>query len=194
MSSSGRGPPDVARSETAGTATAVLVSRSQLGDLHALDALLASIQAPLFRHVCAVLGDGDAAEDVLQETLLAISRKIGVLRDPKWFRAWAFRIATREAVRQARRARRQPQGIDADELATFASEEPEFRFDPELLAALPHALEELSPASRLVLRMHYFEELSYVEVAEALEISVGTVKSRLAYGLAALRKVVRTSD
>ena len=194
MSSSGRGPPDVPSLEKAGAATAVLVSRAQLGDLHALDTVLASIQAPLFRHICTVLGDGDAAEDVLQETLLAISRKIGVLREPKWFRAWAFRIATREAVRQARRARRQPQGIDADDLAAFPTEEPDVRFDPELLAALPGALDELSPASRLVLRMHYLEELSYVEVAEALEISIGTVKSRLAYGLAALRKLVRTSE
>ena len=45
----------------------------------------------------------------------------------------------------------------------------------------------------MVLRMHYLDGLTYVEVAEALEISVGTVKSRMAYGLAALRKTVKLS-
>jgi RNA polymerase sigma-70 factor (ECF subfamily) len=65
------------------------------------------------------------------------------------------------------------------------------RFDPELIAALPDALAALPPASQLVLRMHYLEGLTHLEVAEGLEISMGTVKSRLAYGLAALRKTVK---
>ena len=187
------GPVQAAAPDGAGAANALLVGRAQLGDLRALDVLLAGIQAPLFRHIVIVLADHHAAEDVLQDTLLTVSRKLGELRDPRWFRAWAFRIATRHAVRHARRARRYPQGIDDDDLAQIPAVERVAEFDPELLAALPDALDALSPASRIVLRMHYLEELTYVEVAEALEISVGTVKSRLAYGLAALRRTVGRS-
>ena len=67
-------------------------------------------------------------------------------------------------------------------------EEEEPHFDPETLAALPSQLEKLSPASRVVLRMHYLDGLTHEEISEALEIAIGTVKSRLSYGLAALRR------
>ena len=172
------------------SADVVLIGRAQLGDLHALDQLLASIQQPLFRHVSILLRDDDAAADVLQEVLLTISRKLASLRDPRWFRAWAYRIATREAVRQARHARRLPQAVDPDDLANVPVDEPATRFDPEEIAQLSDAVAGLPPASQLVVRMHYLDGLTQLEVAEALEISVGTVKSRISYGLATLRKVI----
>jgi len=166
----------------------VLVGRAQSGDLHALDQLLRALQEPLYRHVLAIVADPHTAQDALQETLLAVCRKLGSLRDPRWFRAWAYRIATRTAVRRAQREHRWTDALRDDALATLPAAEPEPRFDPELIAALPAALDAVSPASRLALRMHYQDELTFAEIAEALELSIGTVKSRLAYGLAALRR------
>lgn len=168
----------------------VLVGRAQSGDLRALDQLLRALQEPLYRHVLAIVPDAHTAEDVLQETLLAVCRKLRSLRDPRWFRAWAYRIATRTAVRRAQREHRWTDALRDDALATLPAGQPEPRWDPGLVAALPAALESVSPASRLVLRMHYLDELTFAEIAEALELSVGTVKSRLAYGLAALRKTL----
>ena len=66
-----------------------------------------------------------------------------------------------------------------------APEEPP---DPELLARLSELVEAVSPASRAVLLMHYGQEMTLVEIAAALGLSVGTVKSRLHYGLQVLRK------
>ena len=172
------------------SAMPLLVARAQLGDRGALDRLLATIQEPLYRHIAFVLGDDDTAEDVLQDTLLAISRKLGTLRDPRWFRAWAFRIATRLAIRHARRDRQQLVAMDPADLPDVAADIPESPFDAEVVVALESALADAPPASQLVLRMHYFDGLTLVEIAEALEISVGTVKSRLSYGLAWLRRVV----
>jgi RNA polymerase sigma-70 factor (ECF subfamily) len=166
----------------------LLIGRAQLGDLRALDRLLTSIQGPLFRHISILLRDQDGAEDALQDVLLTISRKLPTLREPRWFRAWAYRIATREAVRHARRARRLPEAISPDELASVAVDESAPRFGPEEIAAVAEAVARLPPASQLVIRMHYLDGLTQTEVGEALEISVGTVKSRIAYGLAALRK------
>lgn len=168
----------------------VLIGRAQLGDVRALDQLLRALQEPLFRHVLTIVPDPHTAEDVLQEALLTVSRKLRTLRDPRWFRAWAYRIATRLAVRRAKKEHRWADALRDDDLAALPAAEPEPRFDPELVAALPSALAAVSPASQLVLRMHYLDELTYAEIAEALEISVGTVKSRLAYGLAALRKTL----
>lgn len=184
------GPPGSPDTRGAAAASAVLVGRAQLGDLRALDLLLAGVQEPLHRHVCQLLGDEHAADDVLQEALLTISRKLGTLRDPRWFRAWAYRIATRLAIRHARRTRQRLEILDASELANVPAEEPTDRFDAELLAALATALDRVPPASQLVLRLHYLDGLTHVEIAEALELSPGTVKSRLSYGLAWLRKVV----
>lgn len=170
---------------------ALRVARAQGGDLRALGFILESLQEPLFHHVRIILGDEHEAEDVLQEILLTISRKLGTLRDPRWLRAWAYRIATRAAVRHARRVSRITVAIDSVEFESIPVDDRVERFDPELFATLPDAVAALPPASQIVLRMHYFDGLTHNEVAEALEISVGTVKSRLAYGLGALRKTVK---
>ena len=172
------------------SADVVLIGRAQLGDLSALDQLLASIQQPLFRHIAIVLRDDDAAADVLQHVLLAISRKLTSLRDPRWFRPWAYRIATREAVRHARRSRREPQPVEPNDLANVPIDEPATPFGPEEIRQLSEAVTALPPASQIVIRMHYLDGLTQLEVAEALEISLGTVKSRISYGLATLRKTI----
>jgi RNA polymerase sigma factor (sigma-70 family) len=93
-------------------------------------------------------------------------------------------------VRRARAARRLPEPVDPADLADLPVELEAPAFDPELVAALEGALDGVPPASQLVLRMHYLDGLTHVEVAEALDLSVGTVKSRLGYGLAWLRKTV----
>jgi RNA polymerase sigma-70 factor (ECF subfamily) len=125
---------------------------------------------------------------VLQEALWKIARKLPSLRDPRWVRAWSYRIATREAIHRTHSEKRWSEAMRGDDLNLLAVEEPDEPFDADLIAQLPSRLDELSPASQIVLRMHYLEGLTHVEIAEALEVAEGTVKSRLAYGLAALRK------
>ncbi|MDQ3257569.1 MAG: sigma-70 family RNA polymerase sigma factor, partial [Acidobacteriota bacterium] len=66
-------------------------------------------------------------------------------------------------------------------------------FAPELLKCLPQLVAALSPASRAVIVLYYLHEMSLDEVGTVLEIPIGTVKSRLAYGLASLREQIRES-
>jgi RNA polymerase sigma-70 factor (ECF subfamily) len=150
----------------------------------------------LFEHLRRVTGDAFAAEDVLQETLWTISRRLPSLRDPRWFRAWAYRIATRQAVRRGKRERFWVVAERDESLASIEAVAKTERVEPELRAALHDAVGDLSPASQLVVRMHFFDELTFPEIAEALEIPLGTVKSRVAYGLTSLRKslVARTEN
>lgn len=148
--------------------------------------LLRDHQLALYRHVRTITGDGDLAYDVLQTVLWIVVRRLGGLRDPRWFRAWAYRVATREAVRAARRRK-----LDLDlfdESGTMDGAEAEApTADSLLVRACADRLAALPPAAELTLRLHYLEEMTLVEIAEALEVPVGTVKSRLAYGLARLR-------
>src|SRR5689334_12786231 len=79
--------------------------RAQCGDRGALELLLRSVQPPLHRYVRRLTGDADA-DDVVQDVLVAIARHIVWLIEPRLFRPWAFRIASRAAFSHLRRVRR----------------------------------------------------------------------------------------
>jgi len=148
------------------------------------------LQDQLYEHIRAIVGDSDTAKDVLQESLWVIARKLPSLRDPRWMRAWAYRIATREAVHRTHSEKRWKEALRGDDLNVLVADADDEQFDGEVIAEIVSRLDSLSPASQVVLRMHYLQGLTHVEIAEALEVAVGTVKSRLSYGLAVLRREV----
>jgi RNA polymerase sigma-70 factor, ECF subfamily len=161
-----------------------LVLRAQSGDREAFDLLLRDIAPALLRYATRVAADAALAEDIVQETLIVIVRKIRWLNDPALFRAWSYRIASREAFRMLRKRRAvifEP--IEEDTASVDAT------LDPWMSERLTTSLERLSPASRAVLTLHYLEERPLSEIAAILDLTIGTVKSRLAYGLAQLRKL-----
>jgi RNA polymerase sigma-70 factor (ECF subfamily) len=164
-------------------AAAVLLAQS--GDREALDRLLRGIERPLYGYVARLTGNPETAKDVLQETFLRICRKLGWLHDPALFRPWAFRIASREAFRMTRRER----GRREVDLPDPAPEAPSPAPEPWPASLdLPAALDEVSPASRAVLILHYIHDMKLEEVSDVLAIPLGTTKSRLAYGLRLLRR------
>jgi RNA polymerase sigma-70 factor, ECF subfamily len=167
-----------------------LVLRAQTGDRAAFDELFIAVQSRFFRYIRHLVGDRELAEDILQEVFLIVYRKIKWLDDPKLFRAWTYRIASREAFRHIKNKRLRP-STDEDVFATIPVEEPDELFDKELLDRLPELVARLSPESRTAIVLHYLDEFSLRETAEILDISVGTAKSRVAYGLKVLRRLIR---
>jgi len=162
------------------------VLQAQSGSREALDELFKSVQEPLFRYIVTVVNDRNLAEDVLQEVFIRIYRKLRWLREPQAFRAWSYQIATREAFRYLKRERSWTDQVrDEGVLNVMPVAEPVY--SPELVQQLPELVGDLSPASRAVIVLYYLHELSLVETAAVLDIPVGTVKSRLAYGLEKLR-------
>lgn len=172
-----------------------LVLRAQTGDREALDALLASVQEPLYRYVLSLVRERHLAEDVLQETFVRVYRKLGWLREPGLFRPWAYRIATREAFRQLKRERRWAEQVrDEEALGAVAAPPPREEFAHELSERLRETVAALSPASRAVVVLYYLHEMSLEETAAVLGVPLGTVKSRLAYGLGALRRQLKKAE
>ena len=163
------------------TQIAQWVLRAQCGDREALDLVLRSLYPSLQRYLRGLVGDFHG-DDVLQDVLLVVARKLGRLEEPQLLRPWAFRIANRAGVKQLKRERRWQRDDAALERLAAADPPP----PDELLAALP-TMAGISPASRAVLVLHFQEELPLADVAAILEVPLGTVKSRLAYGLASLR-------
>lgn len=168
-----------------------LILRAQSGDKRAFDELLKSIQTRLYRYIFRLVGEHGLAEDVTQEVFLIIYRKLGWLENPQVFRAWAYQIASREAFKQLKKEKRWTEQIrDEEVLEKISAAEAKEIYEPELIEKIPSLISNVSPASRAVLILHYLDEMPLSEVAEILDISLGTVKSRLAYGLASLREKI----
>ena len=92
MADAGEAP--VGRNHPHDPATILLIGRAQLGDRLALDRLLRMIQSALFDHILFITQNPDTAKDVLQDVLILVPAS-GSVREPRLFRAWVFRIATR---------------------------------------------------------------------------------------------------
>lgn len=165
-------------------------------------ALLGPLQG-VARRLC---GNDTEAEDLVAETVARAWRKRDDLADPGAFRAWMFRILHNTFVSERRRphhTRETPLAIDEDceeeprfslfeqmhqpFLLWFGNPEQEF-LDKLLREDLERALAALPEAYRVVVILSDLEELTYAEIATALEIPVGTVRSRLARGRCALQK------
>ena len=169
----------------------LVVLRAQSGDRQALEALFRAIEKPVFKCVAALVEDHHTAEDLLQNVLVLVYRKLRWLRNPQLFRPWVYRLATREAFHAVRRERRWREQIRDDALLESLPDSEPGEFDSEFADRIPDLLETVSPASRIVLALHFLQGLTLEETSAALEIPLGTVKSRLAYGLRCLRDRVR---
>jgi RNA polymerase sigma-70 factor (ECF subfamily) len=162
--------------------------RAQCQDREALELLLRSVQPVLRRYIAGLVGDGDA-DDILQDVLLIVARKLYWLEQPDLFRAWAFRIASRAAFRHLKKRRRWTEAtVDQSALEDLPAPE-SAPPDDRILEWLDSAA--LSPASRAVLVLHFREEMPLAHVAAVLDLPLGTVKSRLAFGLKTLRTRLR---
>lgn len=168
---------------------AILVARAQCGDLAAFEQLLRRMHGPVRKYVINLAGESDA-DDILQEVALLIHRQIRHLREPKVFRAWTLRIATRVAFAHLRKAKRwrelenDPELIRSMAAAAGGSYGHQEDFDSDFL----RLVDRVSPASRAVLLLHYQQHFSLEETAAILDIPVGTAKSRLSYGVATIRR------
>lgn len=166
------------------------VLQAQSGSREALNELFKTVQEPLFRYIVSLVNEKQLAEDILQEVFIRIYRKLRWLREPQAFRAWCYQIATREAFRYLKRERRWTEQVrDEGVLNVLPANEPVY--SPELIERLPELVRDLSPASRAVIVLYYLHEMSLGETAAVLDIPVGTVKSRLSYGLESLRREVK---
>lgn len=168
----------------------LLVLRAQAGDRDATDSLLRAHQDELFGYLIKMLGDRSDAEDVLQTTLLQVVKKIKWLREPLRFRSWMFCIASRQVYRITKLKRQKHEFPSSDIVEEVWETEPSDSGHQELILQIPKWLERLTPKGREVISLHYLEGFTSEEVADILGIPLGTVKSRISYSLAIIRKQI----
>lgn len=165
-----------------------LVACARLGDRGALGRLAVRWQKRLQVHAWRLLRDDSAAQDAVQEAWVEIMRSIGRLQDSGAFPAWAYRIVTRRCARIVGRGVR-GRRLEAA-LAAEAETGPEEGVDAADIGLVRRALRGLPPAQQAAVALFYLEEMSVAEVAVALDVPAGTVKTRLMHARSKLREAI----
>jgi RNA polymerase sigma-70 factor (ECF subfamily) len=142
----------------------------------------------LYRFALSLTRDADRAGDLVQETFCIWAEKNGQLRDRTKAKTWLFTTLHREFLAQARRSSRysdEPVEDAAERIPAAAGDDPERQLDGQRAMELLGALDE---TFRAPLVLFYLQQHSYKEIAEILEIPIGTVMSRIARGKDLLRR------
>ena len=176
------------------TEDAVLVERSRNGDQDAYAELVTRYQAIAARTAYVITGTVADAEDVAQDAFVKAYRGLGSFRAGAPFRPWLLRIVANEAINRRKAAGRRPTvglSVVEDRASGDTALSPEASaLARERREIVLDALRQMREEDRLVIAYRYFFDLSEVEMAEALGVARGTVKSRLSRAIARLRAVM----
>ena len=170
-----------------------LVARAQDGDLDAFEKIVDLYSGPLFRLTLRMLGDRNEAEDVVQETMITVWRRVPQLVDSIAFPKWVYQIATRLALNVLRTRRRRPgDAIDPDDLNGLGAHDPSWTsgspgIDPAstseqraLAAALEEQIRLLPDDQRVCWVLHAYHRCTYAEIAQIVSAGEPTVRGRIA--------------
>lgn len=174
-----------------------LLDEARMGNRAALEVLLERHQAQVYRFGMKMCRDPEDAQDVLQETLLAMARGIRDFRGSSSISTWLYTVARSFCIKKRRRSKFAPEetSLEAGMSDKFAIQDParmpdEVASGKQVEAALEQAIRALEPMYREVLLLRDVEGLSAPEVAEVLGITVQAVKSRLHRARVAVRDTV----
>src|SRR6202045_3233112 len=178
-----------------------LVTELQAGSETAFDWLVTHYHGPVYNLILSMLGDVADAADGTQEVFLKAFRGIRSFRRGSSLKTWLYRIAIREALNHKRWFKRHLQknvSIDAEpeeghaaiEIEDLAATPFEQFAAHEIQTAVQTALQEIPEVFRSAVILRDLEGLSYEEIAEVLECSSGTVKSRILRGRRALKEIL----
>lgn len=163
-----------------------LVMRAQQGDAAAFDAITQAVYGRFLQVAYRILRDRHRAEDATQQALVAIWQKLPRLRDPDRFDAWSYRVLVNHCYKDAKRRRIEP-SLDA-------AREPVVRDEYGRISdrdLLERAFAGLTMEQRAVVVLHHYLGLTVPEIAEVLDIPLGTATSRLGRGMERLRRTLQ---
>jgi RNA polymerase sigma-70 factor (ECF subfamily) len=190
---------------------AALVAELQAGSESAFAKLIDRYHQPLYSLIARSLQDPADASDITQEVFIKVFRSIGSFHGEASLRTWLYRIALREASNQRRwwsRHKRQEIALEAPGFASCDTEGEgdslsigstladggcspyEFAAQAEVRERVEAALRQVPEAFRTVVVLREIEGFAYEEIAEILQVNLGTVKSRLTRGRAVLRSLL----
>lgn len=165
-----------------------LIERAQAGDREAFASVAFALNARLYGVAHRILRDAEAAGDAVQEALVRIWRDLPSLREPERLDAWSYRLLVRACYDEMRKRRGRPPVLHllpGDDGAIDGSISAVADRDQ-----LERAFRNLSSDQRAAVVLHYYRDLSLREIAEVLDIPIGTVRSRLHYARRSIRAAI----
>jgi RNA polymerase sigma-70 factor, ECF subfamily len=183
---------------------AVLVKQCQRGDADAMGRLIIKYQDRLYNTILKICGNPDDAAELTQETFVKVLESIGSFRGQSGFYTWLFRVGVNltlnfcsRKLRLGMRSLDITPGQQESSIASNLSDKREV--DPaaaaenqELVGQVLTALEKLDDNQRAIVVLRDIEGLNYEQIAEILQVEMGTVKSRLSRARTALRELLQT--
>jgi len=176
------------RSRPSRTQDEWIALRCQASEPKAFADLVAMMERPLLYYATKLIGNGEAALDVLQDVWIQAFRGIRRLKDAGSLRPWLYRITHGIAVDRIRKEISAERAEEAH-VAGF-QESAEVCFTEDDAAAIHQALNELRPKHREVLVLYFLEDFSLAEIAGVVGCSEGTVKSRLHFAKRAMKGIL----
>lgn len=171
-----------------------LIRRSQAGNEEAFAALFHKYKNLVYKTAYLMLGNADDAEDALQEVFVQVHRSLSTFQPSKGaFTTWLYRVTVNHCLNWRRKRRLTLLPLDKIPPLISHIPSPEDRIDGEA-EAIQQAVGRLSEKLRAVVILRYYWELPYNEIAQILDIPLGTVKSRLNQALRTLRKELETEE
>lgn len=164
--------------------TAALFNRAKNGDAAAFGALYALYAEQAYRYACAILKNPHAAEDAVQESCIKVYQNLRSIRNPDAFRAYFFKTLSNTAKTMLRRSTLHPIGEDA--LRTARASENTAQ-TAELRTDLTAALDRLTDEERQIVLLSAVAGLRSKEIADAVGLTAGAVRSKLSRSLQKLR-------
>lgn len=166
------------------------------GDERAFEKLFRSYAPRIFRYAMMHLNDQTKAEEVVQETMLAVWKGAKNFAGRSQVSSWILGIARNKALDHIRARRREPESLEEKNVDRRVSAQP----TPDQIAhkeaqneLLRRALAKLAPEHREVILLAFYNDLSYSEIAQMLHCPEGTVKSRVYYAKEQLKKLLSTA-
>ena len=170
-----------------------LVVRVQDGDLEALGELYEKYRTSVYRTALAITRDEKAAEDILQEAFLRVYTYAHSIDKAMPLGPWLYRVTVNLSYSWTRQVKRWFQSLQdvVDRWTVPVQRHPEtLTEEQEWRQILLQAVDALPPRHRVVVILHYLEELSLKEIAYVLDVPEGTVKSRLHYARESLKRAI----
>ena len=182
-----------------------LIRRAQQGDNGAFEELLLLHQKKVYNLCLRMSANPDDALDLSQEAFLKAWKSLGQYQFEASFSTWLFRLTRNVCIDFLRRKKRRQETSltenyeDSDEGAELSIADPQPLPEQQAITnetrlELAQAMERLAPDHREILQLRVIENLPYEQIAEILDIRVGTVKSRLARARLSLRKILKSGN
>jgi RNA polymerase sigma-70 factor, ECF subfamily len=166
----------------------LLVRRIIEGDIQAFEILFKNYQKPIFNTVYRIVCDYDDATDITQNSFIKAYKNLGKFDERYKFFSWLYKIAVNESLNFIK-CRRSNDELGED-IQTSERQPDDRILDAERDQQVQDALMQLSEDQRTVIVLFHFQDLSYSEIAQILEISEKTIKSRLFEGRQILKKLL----